>query len=263
MSARRLDPTFTALPYRELGDAALGRARELGASHADFRFERVRYQHLGVRDGVLQGAQRRRGPRLRGPGDPPRRLGLRLRRGAHPRRGASGSPRPRSRSPQVAAEMTSAPVEIAPEPVHDDVTWVSSYDVNPLEVPIAEKAALLIDWTDRLRTGAAVDHAIGLRSSRCRRTSTTPTWPAPAPPSSGSGSSPGFEAMGAGADTFDSMRQHRAARSAAAGSTSPTGSLRLGRRDRRGARAARREAQGAEHRGRHATTWSSTPRTSG
>src|ERR671920_2033238 len=53
---RSLDPTFTALPYRALGDAALTRARELGASHADFRFERVRYQRLGVRDGVLQGA---------------------------------------------------------------------------------------------------------------------------------------------------------------------------------------------------------------
>ena len=55
--------------------------------------------------------------------------------------------------------MTSAPVELAPEPVHDDVTWVSSYDVNPFEVPTADKAALLVDWTDRLRTGAAVDHA--------------------------------------------------------------------------------------------------------
>ncbi len=33
----------------------------------------------------------------------------------------------------VAAEMTTSPVEIAPEPVHDDVTWVSAYDVNPLE----------------------------------------------------------------------------------------------------------------------------------
>ena len=56
MSAPGLDPTFTALPYRGLGDAALTRARELGVSHADFRFERVRYQHLGVRDGALQGA---------------------------------------------------------------------------------------------------------------------------------------------------------------------------------------------------------------
>src|ERR687889_2625156 len=53
---RGLDPTFTALPYRALGDAALQRARELGAAHADFRFERVRWQDIRVRDGALQGA---------------------------------------------------------------------------------------------------------------------------------------------------------------------------------------------------------------
>jgi TldD protein len=51
-----LDPTFTQVPYRSLGEAALARAQELGVTHADFRFERVRYQYLGVRDGVLQGA---------------------------------------------------------------------------------------------------------------------------------------------------------------------------------------------------------------
>ena len=56
MGARELDPSFTALPYRSLGDAALARAAELGAGHADFRFERVRYQELAVRDGALQGA---------------------------------------------------------------------------------------------------------------------------------------------------------------------------------------------------------------
>src|SRR5918998_1768156 len=56
MTGAALDPTFTALPHRSLGDAALERARSLGVSHADFRFERVRSQHLGVRDAVLQGA---------------------------------------------------------------------------------------------------------------------------------------------------------------------------------------------------------------
>jgi TldD protein len=55
--------------------------------------------------------------------------------------------------------MTSEPVVLAPEPVHDDVTWVSAYDVNPLEVPTRDKADLLTGWTDRLRRGAAVDHA--------------------------------------------------------------------------------------------------------
>ena len=56
MSDRQIDPAFLALPFRALSEAALGRARELGASHADFRFERVRTQHIGVRDGRLQGA---------------------------------------------------------------------------------------------------------------------------------------------------------------------------------------------------------------
>ena len=55
--------------------------------------------------------------------------------------------------------MTTTPVELAPEPVHDDVTWISDYEINPLEVPTREKAALLVDWTERLRTGAAVAHA--------------------------------------------------------------------------------------------------------
>ena len=203
MSGSGLDPTFTALPYRDLGDAALTRAKELGVSHADFRFERVRYQHLGVRDGVLQGASDSED------------LGFAV-RVIH--RGAWGfaagvilTPEEAVRVAEsavavalVAAEMTSAPVEIAPEPVHADVTWISSYQVNPLEVPTAEKAALLIDWTNRLRTGAAVDHAsaylqqvqenkyyadlAGTRTTQQRVRL-----------------QPGFEAMGTGADTFDSM----------------------------------------------------------
>lgn len=203
MSGSGLDPTFTALPYRDLGDAALTRAKELGVSHADFRFERVRNQHLGVRDGALQGASDSED------------LGFAVRvihRGAWGF--ASGVILTRDEAVRVAesavavavvaAEMTSAPVEIAPEPVHADVTWVSSYRVNPLEVPTAEKAALLIDWTNRLRTGAAVDHAsayllqvqenkyyadlAGTRTTQQRVRL-----------------QPGFEAMGTGADTFDSM----------------------------------------------------------
>ena len=55
--------------------------------------------------------------------------------------------------------MTTTPVEIAPEPVHDDVTWISAYDVNPLDVPTADKAAVLVDWTNRLRAHASVGHA--------------------------------------------------------------------------------------------------------
>jgi TldD protein len=60
---------------------------------------------------------------------------------------------------KVAAAMTTTPVELAPEPVHDDVTWISGYELNPLDVPPPAKAALLVDWTERLRSGAAVAHA--------------------------------------------------------------------------------------------------------
>ncbi len=199
----QLDQSFTSLPYRSLGDAALTRARELGVSHADFRFERIRYQQLGVRDGALQGASDSED------------LGFAV-RVIH--RGAWGFASAVVLTPEeaaltaeravevavVASAMTSTPVEIAPEPVYDDVTWVSSYDVNPLDVPTAEKADLLIDWTNRLRTGAAVDHAsafllqvhenkyyadlAGTRTTQQRVRIM-----------------PGFEAMGSGADHFDSM----------------------------------------------------------
>ena len=46
-----IDPAFLALPMRRLADAALDRARELGAAHADFRLERIRTQDLALHDG--------------------------------------------------------------------------------------------------------------------------------------------------------------------------------------------------------------------
>lgn len=203
MSRPEVDPSFLALPYRSLGEVALARAQELGASHADFRFERVRYQHLRARDGVLQAAS------------DVEDLGFAV-RVVH--RGAWGfasgvvlTPEEARRVAEtavsvaeVASAMTTAPVELAPEPTYDDVTWVSSYEVNPLDVPTAEKAAVLTGWTERLRRGAAVDHATafvmavqenkyyadlaGTRTTQQRVRM-----------------QPGFEAMGTGADTFDSM----------------------------------------------------------
>lgn len=153
-----IDPTFAALPYRSLGDIALARAAELGASHADFRFERVRYQYLAARDGVLQTAS---------DADD---VGFAVRvihRGAWGF--ASGvvlTPEEARRVAEtaiavaeVAAEMTTTPVQLAPEPVYDDVTWVSAYDLNPLDVPTAVKAAVLTGWTTRLRQHASVAHA--------------------------------------------------------------------------------------------------------
>ena len=51
----RLDPDFAALPLAALADAALGRARALGAQHADVRVERIVTQSIDLRDGHVTG----------------------------------------------------------------------------------------------------------------------------------------------------------------------------------------------------------------
>ncbi|HET6151486.1 MAG TPA: TldD/PmbA family protein [Marmoricola sp.] len=156
----RIDPTFLALPYRRLADAALSRARDFGVSHADFRFERVRYQHLSVRDAKLQGAE------------DVEDLGFSVRVIHHGAWGfASGVSLTSSGAITIAeqavnvallaAEMTRTPVQLADEPVYDDAFWCSAYELNPFDVPLAEKAGLFCEWTARLLRDGAVDHATG------------------------------------------------------------------------------------------------------
>jgi TldD protein len=153
-----LDPAFTSLPYRALGDAALARARELRATHADFRFERVRYQDVRVRDEALQGAGEAED------------LGFAVRvvhegawgfaAGVHLT--AEEAVRVAEQAVAVArvsAPLVTTPVELAEEPAYDDVTWVSSYAQDPFEVPLSDKVAVLVDWSGRLRRHPMVEHA--------------------------------------------------------------------------------------------------------
>ncbi len=153
-----VDPGFLALPGRQLAEAALGCAADLGVEHADFRFERVRHQRIQARDGRLQGAADTED------------LGFAV-RVVH--RGAWGFAagvrldadeavrvaREAARTAEVAAAMTARPVALAPEPVHADVSWVSAYDVDPFSVPLADKADLLSGWTARLAGDARVEHS--------------------------------------------------------------------------------------------------------
>lgn len=154
----RIDPTFTALPYRQLAEVALSRAAALGATHADFRFERVRYQHFSVRDAHLQGAE------------DVEDLGFAVRvinDGAWGfAAGVLLEPAEAMRVAEqavqvavVAARMTRSPIALAPEPVHADAVWCSAYDLNPLEVPLAEKTGLLCGWTAQLLRARSVEHA--------------------------------------------------------------------------------------------------------
>ena len=156
-----IDPSFRDLPYRHLADAALSRARDFNVTHADFRFERVRYQQIRVRDGHLQGA-----------GDT-EDLGFAVRVILNGAWGfASGVVQTVEsavqvtetavRVAQVAAAMTAEPIALAPEPIYDDVEWVSSYGTDPLAVPLSEKVDLLCGWTERLLESPGVSHSSAL-----------------------------------------------------------------------------------------------------
>jgi TldD protein len=154
---RQIDPEFTALPLRALADAALSRARDLGAEHADFRLERIRRQTLSLSDGRLETAA---------DADD---LGFAVRVVKDGTWGfASGIDLTADAAVHVAeqavevAKVSSAinrePIELAAEPAHGERVWVSSYEVDPFEVPISEKVALLAEWSHRLLADDRVAH---------------------------------------------------------------------------------------------------------
>ena len=49
-------------------------------------------------------------------------------------------------------------VELADEPSHGEAVWTSAYRLDPAEVPMADKVAVLEDWSGRLLASSAVDH---------------------------------------------------------------------------------------------------------
>ena len=156
--ASRIDPEFTALPLRELADAALAQARALGAQHADFRAERIRGQQIRLSDGAPQ--------TLFDADD----VGLAVRVIVDGTWGfASGvdlTPDNAARAARqavevakVAAAMNTEPIELAPEPGYGDVTWVSAYQTDPFTISVADKVALLTRWSRALLEHPAVSHA--------------------------------------------------------------------------------------------------------
>ncbi|MFE4514823.1 TldD/PmbA family protein [Kitasatospora sp. NPDC056783] len=159
---RAVDPLFLALPLRALADVALTRARELGASHADFRLERIRSASWRLRDA-----------RPAGTSDSVR-LGFAVRVLLDGAWGFAAGVDLTSGGAALVAEQAVAVarlsggisraagsterVELADEPVYRDVTWVSAYELNPFEVPDAEKTALLAERSSELLAAVGVSH---------------------------------------------------------------------------------------------------------
>jgi predicted Zn-dependent protease len=153
----RIDPEFTAYPLRELAAAALECAAGLGAGHADFRAERITEQQVGLSDGQLE--------TLFDAVD----VGLAVRVVVDGTWGfaaavdltteAAVSAAARAvEVARVAAALSTERIELAAEPAHGDVSWVSAYDQDPFGVSTAEKIALLGGWSSGLLASDRVDH---------------------------------------------------------------------------------------------------------
>ncbi|MGW8552933.1 TldD/PmbA family protein [Streptomyces tubercidicus] len=174
-----VDETFLALPLHALADAALARARALGADHADFRLERIRNASWRLRDARTSGTSDTTdlgyAVRVVHGGAWGFASGVDLTMDAAARvaaqavamaklsakviRAAGEGGAARSASAEGRRWATGGRVELAAEPAHPDRTWVSSYEINPFDVPDADKTGLLADWSARLLAADGVAHA--------------------------------------------------------------------------------------------------------
>ena len=153
----RIDPEFTAYPLRELADTALQRATELGAQHADFRAERILAQEIVLSDGALETL------------DDSDVLGLAVRVVVDGTWGfaatADMTPDAAGRAAaeavqvaRVAAAINSERIELADEPRHGDVRWMSAYQVDPFQASLADKVDLLTQWSKGLLAHERIAH---------------------------------------------------------------------------------------------------------
>src|SRR4051795_6282015 len=152
-----IDPSFLAMPARDLAAAALERTDALGAEHADFRLERIRVARLRLRDGALDSSSEHED------------VGLGVRVVHDGTWGfASGITRTAEAAVALAEQavataklsrvLSSEPVVLAPEQVYSEVTWVSSYEIDPFTVAESERIGRLTELSERLLAADGVDH---------------------------------------------------------------------------------------------------------
>ena len=140
-----------------LTDAALSTAAAAGCTHAEFRVERIRSQRLRLRDGTPEGSsddiEFGMGVRVVVDGA----VGFAATVEVTPEE-AADLVRSAIETAQVTARAGGGRVELAPEPSHGEVRWTSPFETDPGDVPLAEKVALLEEWSRELLAHDAVTH---------------------------------------------------------------------------------------------------------
>ncbi|UNO42807.1 TldD/PmbA family protein [Streptomyces sp. MST-110588] len=163
---RPIEESFLALPLRALADAALARARALGADHADFRFERIRVAERRLRDARPAAASDTTDTgyavRVVHGGAWGFASGVDLTMDAAARVASQAVAMAKLSAKVIesagAEGGAGGRVELADEPAYPDRTWVSSYEINPFDVPDAEQTGLLEEWSARLLRAEGVAH---------------------------------------------------------------------------------------------------------
>lgn len=156
-SGRGVDAEFTSLPLSAVADAALAAARAAGADYAQLRVQRAVTQRIRLRDGVLEAITDAED------------LGLAVRVIVDGAWGFASHTAVRTDSAAQTARQAVAvartlrglqrePVDWAAEPVYQGAQWVSGYLIDPFEVPIATKVALLQQYSRILSDAAVVTH---------------------------------------------------------------------------------------------------------
>ena len=149
MATVELDAEFLALPLEAVRGAALERAQALGCEHAEVRIERIRSQVVRLRDARLETSADNLelgiGLRVVHEGSFGFAATVELAADAAAALADEAVATARATAPAVSER-----VELADEPSHGEAVWTSAYAVDPAEVPMADKVALLEDWSGRL-----------------------------------------------------------------------------------------------------------------
>jgi TldD protein len=152
-----IDAAFGPAPLSAMAGAALARASDLGAEHAWLRAERIREEQLSLRDGhvssetddIDQGIS----VRVLNDGGWGFAAGMTMT--------AEASAELAERATALARTCRDAVTDraiLAEEPTYGARTWMSSYSINPFDVPSAEKVRLFKTWSAQLLAADSVGH---------------------------------------------------------------------------------------------------------
>jgi TldD protein len=136
--------SFEELPVKELLAAGLESAKSAGATWADVRISRYRQNFVGTREKQIVQV---------GDSDS---IGVGIRalvNGAWgfaasqtlTRDGVAAAAREAAAIAKANRLPGAAPVVLAPSPAYRDVTWKSTFEIDPFTIPVEQKAQLLID----------------------------------------------------------------------------------------------------------------------